>query len=85
MRSFVEYINSDEELVSKSTNVVDKELTVHKTARSVNLRLRFLVMKRDSFKCVMCGASPALNPETVLHIDHIIPWSKGGETIYDNL
>lgn len=84
LRSFVEYINSDEEPVSKSTDVVAKE-SVHKTARDVNLRLRFLVMKRDSFKCVICGASPAHNPETVLHIDHIIPWSKGGETIYDNL
>lgn len=86
LRSFVEYINSDEKPYG-TEDVVNTcvEKTGHKTTRDVNLRLRFLVMKRDSFKCVMCGASPALNPETVLHIDHIVPWSKGGETIYDNL
>lgn len=86
LRSFVEYINSDEKPYGAEVVVnACVEKTGHKTARDVNLRLRFLVMKRDSFKCVMCGASPAFNPETVLHIDHIIPWSKGGETIYDNL
>ena len=86
LRSFVEYINSDDK-PNDTEDVVNTcvEKTGHKTTRDVNLRLRFLVMKRDAFKCVMCGASPALNPETILHIDHIIPWSKGGETIYDNL
>jgi 5-methylcytosine-specific restriction endonuclease McrA len=33
----------------------------------------------------MCGASPAKDPRTVLHVDHIVPWSKGGETTEDNL
>ena len=57
----------------------------HKTKRDINLRLRFLVMKRDNFKCCICGASPAKDPEVELHVDHIIPWSKGGETVIDNL
>lgn len=57
----------------------------HKTQREVNYRLRFLVMKRDNFKCCFCGASPATNPTIELHIDHIYPWSKGGETTYENL
>ena len=57
----------------------------HKTRRDINLRLRFLVMKRDNFKCCMCGASPAKDPSVELHIDHIIPWSKGGETVVENL
>jgi len=86
LRGFVEYINSDEKPNSAEEAVnTCAEKTGHKTTRDVNLRLRFLVMKRDAFKCVMCGASPALQPETILHIDHIIPWSKGGETTYDNL
>lgn len=59
--------------------------TVHRTPRDVNMRLRFLVMKRDNFKCCICGASPAKDPSVELHIDHIIPWSKGGETVMDNL
>ena len=57
----------------------------HLTPREVNLRLRFQVMQRDNFKCRICGASPATNPSITLHIDHIVPWSKGGETTLDNL
>lgn len=58
---------------------------IHRTRRDVNDRLRFKVMKRDNFKCCACGASPAKDPAVVLHVDHIIPWSKGGETEIDNL
>ena len=57
----------------------------HKTSRDINLRLRFKVMARDNFKCCMCGKSPATDPSVVLHIDHIKPWAKGGETTMDNL
>lgn len=57
----------------------------HKTSRSINLRTRFLVLQRDNFKCCICGASPAKNPDVTLHIDHIKPCSKGGETIIENL
>ena len=57
----------------------------HKTNRDINLRLRFKVMARDNFKCCMCGKSPATDPSVVLHIDHIRPWAKGGETTMDNL
>ena len=57
----------------------------HSTSRGVNDRLRFLVMRRDDFKCCACGNSPALQPGLVLHVDHVRPWSKGGETVIDNL
>lgn len=57
----------------------------HKTKREPGLQLRFQVLKRDNFKCCSCGASPAKDPSIELHIDHIIPWSKGGETSIDNL
>ena len=33
----------------------------------------------------MCGASPAKDSHVVLHADHIKPWSKGGETVLENL
>lgn len=57
----------------------------HETKRDIGLKTRFLVMKRDNFKCCLCGASPAKDPSVVLHVDHIIPWSKGGETVVENL
>ncbi|MBQ8943654.1 MAG: HNH endonuclease [Clostridia bacterium] len=57
----------------------------HYTSRNINARLRFKVLSRDNFKCCACGASPAKDPSVELHVDHIIPWSKGGETVIDNL
>lgn len=59
--------------------------TTHKTRRDINLRLRFKVMQRDNFKCCKCGRSPATDPTVVLHVDHIYPWVKGGETTMENL
>jgi 5-methylcytosine-specific restriction endonuclease McrA len=53
--------------------------------RDPSIGLRFKVLQRDRFKCVLCGDHPARNPECVLHVDHLIPWSKGGKTREDNL
>ena len=61
----------------------DKE--THKTKRNVSDSLRYKILKRDNFTCCACGASPAKDPSVELHVDHIIPWSKGGETTEDNL
>lgn len=57
----------------------------HKTKREIGLQLRFRVFKRDNFKCCLCGNSPAKDPSVELHVDHIVPWAKGGETTIDNL
>ena len=56
-----------------------------KMTRAISSKLRYQVLKRDHFKCCICGASPAKNAGVELHIDHIIPWSKGGETVIENL
>lgn len=94
---FVSYMNGEQE-VEKTDKIdddiqlpddiqdrIENEMPRHKTKRDINLRMRFLVMKRDNFKCCMCGRSPATTPGLELHIDHIVPWSKGGETVIDNL
>ena len=56
-----------------------------KVSRKISAKLRYQVLKRDNFKCCACGASPAKDPSVELHIDHIIPWAKGGETVIENL
>ena len=56
-----------------------------KSTRVISDKLRYQILKRDNFKCCACGASPAKDPSIELHIDHIVPWSKGGETKPDNL
>ncbi|MDW5300143.1 MAG: HNH endonuclease [Sedimentibacter sp.] len=63
----------------------DKKSIKHRTKRDASVKLRFDVFKRDNFKCCICGASPAKDQSVELHIDHIIPWSKGGETEINNL
>ena len=78
---FEEYTNS-QTVISKTEKA---GLDTHKTKREIGLQLRFKVFKRDNFKCCICGASPAKDPTVELHVYHIIPWSKGGETTLDNL
>lgn len=87
LEAFVDYVNSTEIKIDESepTSDTTSDVANHLTRRDINLRMRFIIMKRDNFKCCMCGRSPATTPGLELHIDHIIPWSKGGETVIDNL
>lgn len=61
----------------------DKRKNVIKKERGMlTPKLRYTILKRDKFKCVLCGAT---GKENKLEIDHIIPISKGGKTIKSNL
>jgi hypothetical protein len=53
--------------------------------RTVPLKLRLRVLTRDKFRCLLCGRTPALNPGAMLHVDHMIPFSRGGPTTEANL
>lgn len=46
-------------------------------------QLRFRVLQRDGFRCQYCGRSQ--QGGAVLHLDHVVPFSKGGETSEGNL
>jgi hypothetical protein len=48
-------------------------------------KLREFIKKRDNFTCCSCGNSIHIEPNLLLEIDHIIPVSKGGCTVEDNL
>ncbi|MDT4288491.1 HNH endonuclease [Methylomonas sp. MO1] len=56
-----------------------------RTRREISDRQRFRILVRDGFRCKACGSSPLVKPGVELHVDHILPWSKGGETTDDNL
>lgn len=45
--------------------------------------LRYKILKRDNYRCQICGATA--NDGVKLHVDHIIPVSKGGLTEESNL
>ena len=53
--------------------------------RSIPLALRYRILSRDKFRCVTCGASPAKDISVELHVDHIHPWSRGGQNVAENL
>jgi len=52
------------------------------TSRSIPNRIRHMLFKKADYKCQDCGAT---KDETKLEIDHIIPWSRGGQSVISNL
>jgi 5-methylcytosine-specific restriction endonuclease McrA len=60
-----------------------KRSSIRRTPRNINWRLRALVLLRDGAKCRLCGATPADGIR--LHVDHVKPWNKGGETVLEDL
>ena len=83
LEKFVEFVNSDDEIGKE--NGEHEKTKIRRTSRTINLRLRFRVMKKDGFKCKICGKAPANDPSIVLEVDHIKPWSGGGKTVEENL
>lgn len=54
----------------------------HKTKRTPSARLKVQVLMRDGNKCRLCGITVV---GRAIHFDHIVSWSKGGETVLENL
>jgi 5-methylcytosine-specific restriction endonuclease McrA len=69
---------------SKTAPQCAKPVT-RRSKREISERQRFRILLRDGFRCLSCGRSPIQSPGIELHVDHIIPWSKGGETVDENL
>ncbi len=92
LEAFVAYINADsaedgEEAngTSQPADEADQKKVTRRTKREISERLRFSVLLRDGFRCQSCGRSPVKSPGIELQVDHIVPWSQGGETVADNL
>lgn len=81
LESFVAYADSAPDLPQTQSDPARKS----RTPRSPDLRLRFKVLSRDFYRCQSCGRSPATEPGVQLHIDHVVPWSRGGLTTIENL
>jgi hypothetical protein len=88
--AFVTYINESEPDTDEGPTYTvpskpEKSLVKRRTSRAISDRMRFRVLSRDGFTCQSCGASPIKERGIELHVDHILPWSKGGETTEENL
>lgn len=53
--------------------------------RAPTPKLRMGIIKRDEFKCRICGRSPKDYSDLELHVHHIRPWAVGGVTEERNL
>ncbi len=94
MRAFIAWINSDSSeqdepgIAAKGGTAESsskKSPAKRRPRREISERQRFRILVRDGFRCRACGASPLTTPGVELDVDHILPWSKGGETTDDNL
>jgi 5-methylcytosine-specific restriction endonuclease McrA len=66
------------------SSAVAKDNT-HQERGPIKLGVRYDVLKRNRFRCVICGASPATDPTCQLHVDHILPRIAGGPESSENL
>lgn len=94
LEEFVKYING--EIIYEGTDKIStqeefkvKPATNHniksrRTPREPSNRLKVQVLMRDGNRCRLCGVECNDGLHNI-HFDHIIPWSKGGETTLDNL
>jgi 5-methylcytosine-specific restriction endonuclease McrA len=94
LRRFVEWINSDssdqpQQNLEGEKSVSDSAMQIasakRRTRREISDRQGFRILVRDGFRCKACGASPLIQQAVELHVDHILPRSKSGETTDDNL
>ena len=78
-------IKEDKKASKEEEKARKKRLAEMEYERSLmSAKLRYDVLKRDNYRCVVCGAS-ASDGVTQLHVDHIIPIAKGGKTEMSNL
>ncbi len=81
--AFVLYM-SNEDSDTKPNVETNKEGIKHYTKREPSNRLKVQVLMRDGNRCRLCGVECNDGLHNI-HFDHIIPWSKGGETVLENL
>lgn len=78
-----------EETIVDLIKALEEKLTVRAFTKEqralMTNRLREFIKKRDNFTCCSCGNSIHEEPNLLLEIDHIVPVSKGGYTIEENL
>ena len=85
-RYFTDYI-CNEKIVIEALKKLEEKKKYEQTKEYQRLILtpkkRYEILKRDNFKCQICGRTQADGVK--LEVDHIIPISKGGKTVDENL
>lgn len=68
---------------ARETAEARRKEAVRQERSKLSASLRYDVLKRDNFRCTICGRSAS--DGVTLHVDHIKPVSKGGKTEMSNL
>ena len=68
--------------VAKGIYKYDPDLASQKELEDFTPAQKEEIMKRDNYRCVVCGRSAKDGVE--LHVDHIIPRSQGGTATVEN-
>mgnify|MGYP003445899744 FL=1 len=60
---------------------IDLKIVKERAATKIKVMpgIRWQVFKRDNWRCVSCGVKAVENDTVILHVDHILPRSKGGK------
>lgn len=69
--------------VEKEKRLSQHQKYIAQQRRLLSDSLRYDVLRRDGFRCQICGATQ--KDGVKLHVDHIFPVSKGGRTEMSNL
>lgn len=80
LEAFVAWVNEGE---LPEQDIELQKSNQKRTPRNINWRLRAMVLMKDGAKCKLCGTTPQDGAK--LHVDHIVPWANGGETVFENL
>lgn len=75
LEKFIEYLNG----------VLNRKESASVQRALMTKQLREKIKRRDKYTCQICGNSIQKEPNLLLEIDHIIPISKGGLTVEENL
>lgn len=63
--------------------LTERQRYIAEQRRMLSASMRYDVLRRDKFRCVLCGATAKDGVQP--HVDHIRPLSKGGKTEMSNL
>ena len=82
-KTFLELaVRSPEKKEEKKAEIEKQNKEIERSLMTASLR--YEILKRDGFRCQLCGRT-AKDDGVKLHVDHILPVSKGGQTTPENL
>lgn len=86
--NFFDKVSTNQYIIGLKNNIYntfgdDDEDEKQETVRTISGKTRLDVFERDDYRCQMCGRT--VDDGIKLHIDHIVPFSKGGSNEMDNL